>query len=311
MPEPPKDVTAVVLSRFLIVTPQSESFDGFNGWAPGTTPIALIANAFRSNLESAIQVASVPFQLVNAAVHRRHFDRIYSSERIRQLKYEIPDTERDAQALSIARTRFLEERQTEEYSGLVRNEIVHRLYESLKDADFNVAADELLRQTTVMIWGAFEVIATDAAIQCLNQLPALALDVMASEIFKKLGLSKGISVETLQEFSFDVSRSMGTILFGERRLDSLPVIISVCQCLYKNSELDQKLKSSNLWTLAQRRHLIVHRRGFVDASYLSKTPDQISLGSKIVISAQEVEDYLFEVADIGLAIASLAEKLLS
>jgi hypothetical protein len=161
-----------------------------------------------------------------------------------------------------------------------------------------------------MVWGAFEVIATDTTIEVLNRRPARAIEALAAETWKRLGLSKGISLDTLQSFSFDVSSSMGTILFGERRLDSLRVISAVCNDIYRNDTLETKLKSTSLWALSQRRNLIVHRRGIIDTQYLAKTPDDLPLGESIAISGTELKGYLVEIRDLGLEIAGSAAALL-
>lgn len=140
----------------------------------------------------------------------------------------------------------------------------------------------------------------------LNQVPDLASDILAEHTFKKLGLPRGIPIETLRDFSFDVSHSMGFVLFGEGRLDSHPAIASVCKALYKNPGLDQLLKSATLWKLAQRRNLIVHRRGIVDTQYLEKTSDKQPVGSKLIVTSQDIERDLAEVKDVGLLIAHSA-----
>src|SRR5262249_35129123 len=106
-------------------------------------------------------------------------------------------------------------------------------------------------------------------------------------------------------------RSMGSIVLGDRRLDTLPAICAICQSLYKNPELDTMLKSSELWILAQRRNLIVHRRGMVDDLYRSKTPDKAPIGQPVVISAHDIDAYLCKVRDIGLLMAQSASHLIN
>lgn len=233
-----------VLARYLIGEPTG-FFEPFDAWS-GDPAIVAVVQAFRSNLESAINVGSVPFQLTDVAVRQRRFDHIFSAERIRQLKDQISDDERNARALEIARERFAEELEKTEIQEVVQDEILRSLAFALGERKFNPASDELLRQVTVMVWGAFEVLVTDTSIAVLNRAPGLAADVLEEPTFKRMGLPRGIPIDTLKAFSFNVSESMGAVLFGEGRLDSFPAIAAVCRTLHKNAELDAKLKSSGL-----------------------------------------------------------------
>lgn len=298
-----------ILSRYLIGDPNGYSHP-FDAWS-GESQVAPVVRAFRSNLESAINVGSVPFRLTDAAVRQRHFDRVFSAERIRQLNNEASDEERNNRALEIARQRFAEELEKPEVQEAVQDEILRSLNFALGDRNFNPASDELLRQVTVMVWGAFEVLATDTAIAVLNRVPELAADVMEEQSFKRMGLPRGIPIETLKAFSFNVSESMGAVLFGEGRLDSFPAIAAVCRTLYKSAELDTRLKTSRLWKLAQRRNLIVHRRGVVDKQYLEKTSDTQPIDSKLVVLSGDIDGDLLEVRDIGLLIGTLASQVIA
>jgi hypothetical protein len=305
----PADVKAVLL-RFLVGAPDPQFFSGFEPWEEQTTPVALIVRAFRYNLQSAISVGEVPFKLIHSGVQQRRFGHLVTAETIRQRNFEDKsEPDRDRDALQIARARFAEKEQEADFQDSVRDEVVNQLAHSLADVEFNPTTDELLRQVAVMVWGAFEVVTTDLAKEVLNCKPALANDVMKADAFRQTGLSKGIPVDVLEGFGFDVSHSMGNILFGERRLDSLPAVSSVCEALYKDQVIGSKLKSQNLWNLAQRRHLIVHRRSVVDAQYLSKSPDKMDIGHILSITSAEIDAYLCEVRDLGLLLCSAAASL--
>lgn len=306
----PSAVLHKVRETFIIGEPADSSVP-FDQWTPSQESIKAIVRAFQSNLQSSISVASVPFKLTHAGVHDRRFPHIYSAERIRQLSDdEISDEERDRRALELARGIMRSRVQEQKFNNGVIAEIVHSLSQTLNDLEMERAALELLRQTAVMVWGALEVVITDTIVEVLNRRPSLVSEALTSETFKRLGLSKAIPIEILPGFNFNLSASMGTIMFGERRLDSLPAIIAVCDDLYKNSELSSKLKDTNLWVLGQRRHLIVHRRGIVDAQYLAKTPDTTPIGEPLIISAHDLDRYLVDVRDVGLLIARSADDLL-
>jgi hypothetical protein len=162
-----------------------------------------------------------------------------------------------------------------------------------------------------MLWGALEVVSTDIAVTIANKKPDIASRIVETDLFKKSGFFKGVSIGILEEFKFDVSRSMGSILFDNRRLDSVSAISDVYDAMFENSQLNIKLKSPEIWELGQRRHLIVHRRSIVDRQYISKTSDNRAIGSSLSIVRADVDKYLKEVRDIGLFMAECAHDLLS
>jgi hypothetical protein len=304
---PPKNL-GVVKERFLFTVPVPNFFDPFDIWMTRKGVIGDIVRAFRSNLQSAVSVGSVPSKLTNSAVMEAEYRRIYVAEAIRGGK-ENDEANRRLVA-DVARHRFGKLQKEAEFQRRLITSVVDSLFYALDDTEFATAADELLRQAAVMVWGAFEVVATDIAIEVLNRKPSLATRLYVGELAKRMGGLRGIPLETLGEYGFDVSGSMGTILLGDKRLDSLPAIAMVCEALYGSTELDKKLKTPALHILNQRRHLIVHRRGIVDALYLSKTPDNALLGSVLRIVTADVDIYLKESMDTGLEIARSAAELL-
>jgi hypothetical protein len=270
----------------------SDLFVPLDAWAPRQEAIAASLSAFRSNLQSAASVGSVLFTMAHSGVMERRFALIHTSERIRQLDPDHRDLDdaREETALTLARARMDKDLQDQPFMNGIIREIINALHQRLEDAEMRQAAQELLRQTAVMIWGALEVIATDIIIEVLNRCPALFNEALTGETLKRLGLGKAVPVEVLHSYGFNISASMGTIFFGERRLDTLPAIAAVCDDLFANQALNLKLKSTGIWTLFQRRHLIVHRRGIVDAQYLARTPDSFAPGEPLIVSAGDLHE---------------------
>lgn len=50
------------------------------------------------------------------------------------------------------------------------------------------------------------------------------------------------------------------------------------------------LKDLELWELYNRRHLIVHRRGIVDAKFVKQTGSKLPIGSEVIVTPAELED---------------------
>jgi hypothetical protein len=303
-----------VLSSFLFLE-MPGAFDPFSAWRERASPVSEIVSVFQSNLNSAVVVGSIPFSLVNNAAFEQRFSQILSSERIRSL-IDVPPgagltSEHEKAAYTRAKSRMREIGTTDEFRQSIVEETLLRLRDSLASAEFSEAAAELLRQVTVMLWGALEVVSTDIAVTIANKKPDIASRIVETDLFKKSGFFKGVSIGILEEFKFDVSRSMGSILFDNRRLDSVSAISDVYDAMFENSQLNIKLKSPEIWELGQRRHLIVHRRSIVDRQYISKTSDNRAIGSSLSIVRADVDKYLKEVRDIGLFMAECAHDLLS
>ena len=114
-------------------------------------------------------------------------------------------------------------------------------------------------------------------------------------------------MDTLSSYDFDVSECLGDILIRYRSVDTIPVIKAVFSVLFPESEtLREALEQKDLWILNQRRHLVVHRRGIVDADYISKTGDTPMLGSELFIAPDDLERYLNVTANVGLELITEA-----
>ena len=69
-----------------------------------------------------------------------------------------------------------------------------------------------------------------------------------------------------------LSKKIGTVLISQLNFGDLTNIKRVFAVLFPNAlELVTCLNDPNLWLLYQRRHLIVHRRGIVDETYLERS----------------------------------------
>jgi hypothetical protein len=59
------------------------------------------------------------------------------------------------------------------------------------------------------------------------------------------------------------------------------------------------MKKDGLWLLWQRRYVLVHKRGLVDAAYLKRTGDKQSIGARLRISASYLDEIFGLVSDAG------------
>lgn len=260
------------------------------------------ATTLRSNLSSSVLVGSIPFTMASAWAHDRRFHSLHLAEQIRALKFvgpgESPSNEQLDQALQTAQQNFAAEMTTEDGVAYMKAAVLNRLLTSLRDQQFLDAACELLRQVLVMVWGAIEAFVGDTIQELLNHEPQLGTRLLTADVTKRYFPFRGVSAEALAEYGFNLERSMGNVLFAERRLDSLPMVRDVLSVLLPaSSKLHERFADTGLWTLWQRRHLIVHRRSVVDKAYLSRTPDQQQLGSALRVTREDVESSLLLARD--------------
>jgi len=301
---------AVALERFYFpldrdefVRPIRETADTYKSFA----------EAFASNLAAAISVAAMPYHLVENAVRQRRFQAVHSAQRIRSLMSEhkhMTDEERGRWALETAKDLFAEEvandkRDAEitppgQFAGAVLSELI----DSLHDPVFSESIDELLRQCTVLCWGALEVLVSDLFVAAVNSNPALAGLVLQDARTKRYYQPRDFGA-VLEEHNYDLSSCMGDILISQHRVDDVESIRSVFGVLFSSNEAIRLiLCDEKLWRLSQDRNLIVHRRAVVDRKYISNTGSPHALGTRLRISPDLFESYLVYVREAGTIILS-------
>ena len=64
----------------------------------------------------------------------------------------------------------------------------------------------------------------------------------------------------------------------------------------------QSMAAQSLWLLWQRRHLIVHRRGIVDAQFISNTGATSAQGTRLVVESGDIDEALMTVKDVAVAL---------
>lgn len=118
-------------------------------------------------------------------------------------------------------------------------------------------------------------------------------------------------IDVLEQYGFDISHNTGDILVSYHNIDSVPVMKTVFSALFPaNLKLRDSLSMRELFVLNQRRHLIVHRRGIVDAEYAKLTKDETPVGTELRITPSELEHYLELVRDTGIEIMLAANSVI-
>ncbi len=134
----------------------------------------------------------------------------------------------------------------------------------------------------------------------LNAKPTLAVRLLSDQSTKKYFTGRILSIDVLAMREFNIACSMGDLILEHHHLDSLAVFKDVFNVIFPNhSDLRSQLANPELWMLWKRRHLIVHKRGIVDASYLSTTSDTAEIGSRLKITGDYIHRCLALVRDVA------------
>lgn len=312
-PPTPRDL-AIKVSQVFMIFPSETFLEPLKPYSDGDCPCARCIATAAEGLHSAVSAAGLPFQLVQDSVTQRRFDSFHASERILALIPEKPNSglSEEAQLLAYksASQKMKDFLETDEGTDSMRDQILSDLDHRMGSANVRVAAQELLIQTLISTWSIFESFARSIIIAWLNEDPRRASSVLDSPDLKDFFGRKVVDFETIGDHNFDLSRSMGTVLFKDRRLDSLRVIRGSMKALL-SSQAVQTALGKDLWILNQRRHLFVHNRGVVDAAYVSKTAETTPIGEKLTLKCDDVIEHLIAVRTAILAVGDAAAELKS
>jgi hypothetical protein len=263
--------------------------------------LAAVAATFHRNVQAVLSTATVPFRLTVASVQHLRWQQLVTSERIRArtlIHAGTPEDEAVRIAISVAKERMATELQSE--ADAFSDRVLSNLMDALHDSKFAEGAVELLRQSTVLTWSAFEVLSQETFVELLNMRPSLTLRLSADESARRHFPLKSVAMETLVEHGFDLSHHMGDLVARLRAVDSVPVMRSAFSALLPAAhDLHVALADRSLWTLNQRRHLIVHKRGVIDREYLAKTDEDLETGQQLAITSFDLEAYLRAVVGVG------------
>lgn len=259
-----------------------------------------VGDAFVHNVSAVVSTLGLPVTLALAAVRLRLWTQVMAAERLRARADDLEGHPRtEEQILSQANEHMA--RHIRERDDLLGEDMCDFLLAVHEGGNVSSAVSELHAQGIVLVWSAFEVLARDLFVCCLNSRPDLASRILGDETTRRLFQMRGLDFETLTQYSFDVSHAMGEILIQAHDLGNLPAMKACFTALFPEElTLRACLSDHQLWLLGQRRHLIVHRRGIVDNKYLESSGEKLVLGSQISVSPSDVERGLDIVCSAGI-----------
>lgn len=167
------------------------------------------------------------------------------------------------------------------------------LLRALKDDTLSAAAGELLLQGVVLCWAALELAARDGFVAFLNMNPSFTARLLADPVAKRRFMLSKVSLDTLAAHGFDLSQKMGTVLSEQQDFSDVTSIKAVYEALFpEDGQLKSALDQADLRLVCERRHLVVHRRGVVDATYIKNTGCRQSPGERLKVTPEELETHI-------------------
>ncbi|PZW48315.1 hypothetical protein C8P66_10562 [Humitalea rosea] len=306
---PGPDVFRAVTRSFLIAT-SDEMIEPLEKLILSDPLCRSLVDNVSSGLHGVISAASLPFSLTSESINKRRFNQFYTAARIRGLTFEDNGNlskEQDILAFERARIEMENFRNSKDGSNFIANTIVLELSRALSSRDIGAAAAELMNQALSSTWSIFENFASSFIVEWINSDPRRASKVLNCPGLKSYFGKFSIDLDTINENLFDLTKSMGSVLFKGKRLDNINVIRSAISALLSNLNVS-KIIGNDLWLLNQRRHLLVHKRGLIDREYLSRTGDKMNIGDSIIVTSDDIIKYILAVRQAVIAIVEAAEK---
>ncbi len=238
--------------------------------------------AFISNLRAIVTTAAIPRHLMSsamAAIHARDQHRLHSLLGMLASKGVLRETPQER----AKREQALVTRPSDEEGDRIAL-FIARLLIDFAESDSIGRAYELLRQSTVLLWGAFEVCCKDVIAALLNARPELLLAVQADPRTRKQADPKSIDIDMLSAHGFNLSQCMGDWYTENSGTWSLQLVRDTLSVVCPHdAALHEALAHPALWQLSNDRHLIVHRSGVVDEKYRRQTGSQVPIGERIIV----------------------------
>jgi hypothetical protein len=155
-------------------------------------------------------------------------------------------------------------------------------------------------------------LARDLLVTFLNILPSRVLRLAEAPATRKHFNLRALDLAILAEHGFDVSNKIATILAASHDLGSLGILKAVFGTLFDSgSRACEALSAKHLWILQQRRHLIVHQRGVVDADYIEATGEPRASGDQLRVLPGDVLTYLTASRDSAMTLLRLVSDELA
>lgn len=271
------------------------------------SPVSRSAEAFCTTIRSVVSTAGIPYHFAIVASQVQRYQLLKCAAELQAVVDNAPDPETTARTDAARRIRDICE--SREGRDALNHDACCLLLELSKEEDVKDGARHLILQGTVLIWGAFEALSRDLFRTYLNLKPGAYSRLLADpDVRRRFELSR-VSIERVADFDFDLSERLGDLLVEQNDLADLAGIKATFSALFPRDEgLRSAFGQRDLWLLFQRRNLIVHRQGIVDARYVELSGDRQPVSAPLAVKPKELRRYL-EVASTAVhALISAVQK---
>ena len=260
---------------------------------------------FKSTLNEIVGAVQAFYNMAMAGAIDARFNRILMANRLRAMaKFTGTDKEKDdeeinREALKQTHAEWSLDGLDEELLQQVAHNLMH-LSDNVPDliAESNNA---ILRQSSVMLWGATENLLREYFRVSVNRKPVLSKHLFESEEAKRFWNVRDLTIDVIQGAGFDLGKCMGDVLIEINPMINLKSIKAAYAVICGNSEnLKRLLKDKATYDLFALRNLVAHRNGLVDAKFLSETSFTIELNEKVIINPALFEKLYMAAKDIGV-----------
>jgi len=205
------------------------------------------------------------------------------------------------------------------------SEIIEKIHPRLGKKDFGIKDSEDETPISNFIEEVTKLATSGSAIYLGYTEQSIVCAVTASETYFRDRLAKAltirpelvnqfadkeIKIKKILEINFDVKNEIGNLIV-EKNLDfqNLEGVSNIYQKVF-GEEIFKEEELIHLKKIFQIRHLIIHRGGIVDSSFITKTHMPLKIGNRFMLSREEVKNIIEFIAGIvHRTEKTLSEKL--
>lgn len=169
----------------------------------------------------------------------------------------------------------------------------------------------VMQQSALLLWSAYETFVRDIFVVILNLRPSLVSKISESQFLRdRFSVQKIFSQTVLEKHGYSLQGCLGSLLAEGKDFSSQRLLRTLLPTILSDSEHSLKLReiseSRELWELGCRRHLVAHRCGKVDQSYVDDTGDENQeICSELVVRPNDLEKYLLKISLIAVIAVAL------
>jgi hypothetical protein len=183
--------------------------------------------------------------------------------------------------------------------------------------------EAILEAQIVAVWGAFETLAGDLWVECVNQRPRLGFIALGTEPksedpeehSKQIKKKYAFTVEKLRDPN--IGTKMGTLLRDDRtKFTRLAWIFDAyCTVFGDEPKISDALDGKKLKQLSALRNVLVHKAGFVDDEFWQKARgharlEQFEKGKRIAVDGNLCAEFCGEGVRCSVGLIKFADDWL-